>query len=118
MSNGGLRKYIAILVVVGATFVFFNLSSITGGAVHNDNPEEVITNLFGAIEVAKQNGDYRCCINPACTMCYLGKWKYEKGTCYCDDAIKEGKGEDVCPECKKGLDSGLCSSVEGEDCEV
>ena len=49
-------------------------------------------------------------------MCYLGKWKFEKGTCYCDDAILEGRDEDVCPECKKGLEEGLCKS--GKICEL
>ena len=75
------------------------------------NPDEVIGNLEKAIKQAEERGDYRCCLQPACTMCYLGKWKFEKGTCYCDDAIKEGRFDDVCPECKKGLEKGICESI-------
>jgi hypothetical protein len=81
------------------------------------DPEQVVAELYSAIEQAKEKGDYKCCIDPACTMCYLGHWKFEKGTCLCDDAIAEGREEDVCPECKKGLEEGLCNSVK-EGCEI
>jgi len=81
-----------------------------------NNPDKVIENLYKSIEKAEEKGEYRCCIEPPCTMCYLGKWKFEKGTCYCDDAILEGRDEDVCPECKKGLEEGLCKS--GKICEL
>jgi hypothetical protein len=68
---------------------------------------------------AEAEGKYKCCIEPACDMCYLGHWKFEKGTCYCDDAIKEGRDEDICPQCIKGLENGECSSSEGgESCET
>ncbi|HII72315.1 TPA: hypothetical protein HA265_06180 [Candidatus Woesearchaeota archaeon] len=75
------------------------------------SPEEVVAGLHKAIELAEQKGVYNCCIEPACTMCYLGHWKFDVGTCYCDDAIREGRDEDVCPECRKGLEKGLCDSA-------
>ena len=80
-----------------------------------DNPEKVIENLYEDIDYAKEKGEYDCCIEPACTMCYLGHWKFEKGTCYCDKAMREGIEEDVCPECKKGLEEGRCNSVKIDD---
>ena len=51
-------------------------------------------------------------------MCYLGHWKFEKGTCYCDDAIREGRDEDICPECVKGIEEGFCKSTKEEECEL
>ena len=81
-----------------------------------EDPEKVIAHLYKAIDVAKEKGEYRCCIQPDCTMCYLGHWKFLKGTCYCDDAIAEGRTEDVCPECVSGLEQGICSSAKEEDC--
>ena len=97
---------IAILLIAGAIFIKSTETS----------SDKAIENLYKAIEKAEEKGDYRCCIDPPCTMCFLGKWKFEKGTCLCDDAIREGRTEDVCPECKKGLEQGLCKS--SKTCEL
>lgn len=104
---------------------FFFFITITGIIAINNykyDPDNVINNLYNSIEIAKENGDYNCCINPSCTMCYLGHWKFEKGTCFCDDAIKEGNFDDVCPECQAGLEKGICNSIkensEEESCEI
>jgi len=66
-----------------------------------------------AIQKAVEAGDYRCCIHPPCTMCYMeaNQWNnYKAGTCACDDLIAQGK--EPCPQCKKGLceedDNGTC----------
>lgn len=68
-------------------------------------------NLLGSLQRlginrAKAEGDYRCCIEPDCTMCYMegNKWNNgEAGTCACDDLI--AKGEKPCPQCEKALGS-------------
>lgn len=80
--------------------------------------EDVITGLTVAIEEAKEEGKYNCCIDPACTMCYLGHWLWKDGSCHCDDMIKNGEDDKVCPECKKGLEEGNCKSSEEEFCEI
>jgi len=80
--------------------------------------EFVISELNLAIKDAEEAGLYKCCIEPACTMCYLNgnKWNYGKaGTCYCDDFI--AKGEEPCPQCKKGIEQGLCKSTVQEHCD-
>ncbi|MBD3204442.1 hypothetical protein GF327_09195 [Candidatus Woesearchaeota archaeon] len=102
------RKYIFSGIIL-----FFGVVSFVLGTRLNspDDPEQVVGMLENAILKAKKNGDYKCCISPACKMCYLGNWKFEKGKCFCDDAILEGRNENVCPECKKGLKEGICSSV-------
>ena len=73
----------------------------------------VLNDLSLAIEEAKAEGRYRCCIEPPCTMCYLGDWIWEDGSCYCDDMIMSGHTENVCPQCK----NGGCESSSGESCE-
>lgn len=73
----------------------------------------VLSELNFAIEKAVDAGVYKCCIEPACTMCYLNgnKWNYGKaGTCACDEFI--ARGEEPCPQCKKGIEEGLCKSSE------
>lgn len=57
-----------------------------------------------AIYEAKDRGDYKCCIDPACTMCYMeaNQWNnFKAGTCACDDFIAQDK--EPCPQCKNGL---------------
>lgn len=97
--------------------ILFSFIAVVVFASGQDSPEETIATLNKAIDKAEKNGDYKCCIEPACTMCYLGHWKFEAGTCFCDDAIRDGRQEDVCPECNNGLDEGACNSVK-EDSEI
>ena len=98
-----------LFVIIINTFVLLNPYAPKSSG-------KVIENLYKAIDIAEQKGDYKCCIEPACTMCYLGNWKFEEGTCYCDDAILEGRFDDVCPECKSGIEEGLCTSTKEEEC--
>ena len=68
--------------------------------------ERIIVERDYAIARAKANGDYRCCIDPACTMCFMegNIWNNNTpGTCACDDLI--AKGEEPCPQCARGLDA-------------
>ncbi|MBR9678486.1 MAG: hypothetical protein GOU97_04320 [Nanoarchaeota archaeon] len=69
-----------------------------------------------AVEDATANGDYKCCIDPPCTMCYLGNWLWNDGTCHCDEMILKGEFDKVCPQCKKGLEKGLCKSTADSEC--
>jgi len=98
-----------ISLIAGAAlgyFVFFNIQDFK-----NLSPEEMYQRIISerdyAIAKAIERGDYRCCINPPCTMCYMeaNQWNnYTPGTCACDDLIAQSK--EPCPQCKKGL----CSS--------
>lgn len=92
--------------------------AVVSPAEKDKSPEDVIEDLGRAIELAEEKGEYKCCIEPACDMCYLGHWKFEKGTCYCDDAMAEGRDQDVCPQCVKGLEEGRCKSADEEFCEI
>jgi hypothetical protein len=81
--------------------------------------ELVFKELYSAIEEAQEAGVYQCCIEPACTMCYLNgnEWNYgNAGTCACDEFL--AKGEDPCPQCKKGSENGLCESTVKETCDT
>ena len=89
-------------ITLSAPYLFSSMN-------YND-PDKVIGILEKGIHTAQLNGQYRCCLSPPCKMCYLGNWKFDKGTCYCDDAILEGRYEDVCPECAIGLENNTCSS--------
>lgn len=68
--------------------------------------ETIISLRDIGINNAIARGDYRCCIDPPCTMCYMeaNKWNnFTAGTCACDDLI--ARGEEACPQCKRGLDT-------------
>jgi hypothetical protein len=99
-------------------FLFFIIGMAAASSLDRfDSPEDVIEDLHKAIERAEEKGEYRCCIEPACTMCYLGSWKFDVGTCYCDDAIAEGRDQDVCPQCKKALEEAGCSAIQTQEAE-
>ncbi|HDQ22507.1 MAG TPA: hypothetical protein ENN28_00870 [Candidatus Uhrbacteria bacterium] len=104
-----MRKFILLLIILGAVFslsFYFN---------QGDNPDfdklsleqmwEQITNQRQlAIAKARQNGDYKCCIDPPCTMCFdsASQWNYgQTGKCFCDEFI--ARGEEPCPQCQKGI---------------
>lgn len=78
--------------------------------IHVLSPEEKLQTVVNlrdeGIKEAKARGDYRCCIEPACTMCYMeaNMWNnFTPGTCACDDLI--ARGEEPCPQCKRDLAS-------------
>ena len=79
--------------------------------------EEVLSGLSLAIEDAEAQGKYKCCIEPACTMCYMGSWIWDDGTCDCDGMIAAGEFDKVCPQCKRALEEGLCKSAQEEKCD-
>lgn len=81
-----------------------NVSEVEENIKKKVTYQAVIDTIYTGIEIAKENGGYKCCIEPACTMCYVSpnKWNYGKaGTCACDEFI--ARGEDPCPQCIKGL---------------
>jgi hypothetical protein len=76
----------------------------------------VMEELHDAILDAVESGDYSCCIDPPCTMCYMGSWEWDDGICRCDQMMIEGNWDKVCPQCKRGFEQGLCKSVNRTSC--
>lgn len=97
-----------ILITVGAV-IFFIITKINENSFEK-NREKVLSKLYLVIEDAKKIGKYKCCIEPPCTMCYLGNWIWQDGTCDCDRLMARGEWDKVCPQCKKGIEQGKCKS--------
>ncbi len=77
--------------------------------------QKIITQRDFAIQKAVETGDFRCCIEPSCTMCYMeaNEWNnFTAGTCACDDLIAQGIKP--CPQCERGL----CDTDEKGTCQV
>lgn len=72
--------------------------------------EKILLELNLAIQDAEKMGRYKCCIEPLCTMCYLGEWLWEDGNCDCDGMIAVESWDKVCPQCIKGIKEGRCKS--------
>lgn len=68
------------------------------------------------IDQQVKEGNYGCCIEPACTMCFMGEWLWDDGICRCDGMIVKEELDKVCPQCKKGLGEGLCKSTNEKPC--
>ena len=75
-----------------------------------DRRERIMGELSLAIDDVAEEGKYKCCIDPPCTMCYLGNWIWKDGICRCDEMIATGQDDKVCPQCVKGIEEGRCKS--------
>jgi hypothetical protein len=84
---------------------FFIIQSLTFEKLSPEvGHQRIISQRDYAIDQAIARGEYRCCLNPPCTMCYMeaNQWNnFTVGTCACDDLIAQGK--EPCPQCQKGL---------------
>jgi len=104
-----MRKFIfIILIFLLGSFGSHLFFSIQNPAFEKLSPEamhqRIIKERDYAIGQAIDRGDYRCCINPPCTMCYTeaNQWNnFTAGTCACDDLIAQD--EEPCPQCQRGL---------------
>jgi len=122
MKNKILVLFLLLFMGIGIGFklmknqypVFNNLSK-------KEMLEHITEERTLAIRKAKDEGEYRCCIEPPCTMCFMeaNKWNnFTPGTCACDDLIAEGK--EPCPQCKRRLCSTSTAEIKKEEdsCEV
>ncbi len=71
----------------------------------------IISLMEKTINQEVEAGNYKCCIEPACRMCFLGNWIWEDGKCACDTMIAQDKMDKVCPECVRGIKEGRCTST-------
>ena len=92
-------------VIMVAAFVFSREESF------EERRSRVLNELSNSINDAVLEGKYSCCINPPCTMCYLGNWLWDDGLCRCDEMIAKGEFDKVCPECKNGIEEEFCEST-------
>jgi hypothetical protein len=111
------RTYIFIIQLIFILIIFsFYSFTKTGFKNQNVKPEKTVSEQVDlAIEKAQAEGVYNCCIEPACTMCFLqaNQWNNQtQGTCACDDLINQGK--QPCPECLKGG----CNNNEAGACNI
>jgi hypothetical protein len=95
--------------------VLLGLYLVLGPKAFEQKRNHVISDLDSAIAQAKESGDYNCCIEPPCRMCYLGEWIFEDGKCDCDKYVSSGELDKVCPECKNATS---CESEDGDTCSV
>jgi len=96
---------ISLIAVLFISFVFLQENNF------EQKREKVLSALSQSIEEAEAEGKYECCIEPPCTMCYLGHWLWEDGICRCDEMIAKGELDKVCPQCGHELESGNCSET-------
>ena len=91
---------------------------LSGAESFEDKRARVLGELSLAIDGAVAEGKYECCIDPPCTMCYMGNWLWDDGTCKCDEMIANGEYDKVCPQCARGLEEGLCKYANKSICEI
>lgn len=115
-----MKKVLLSIILFSAVAILASAGPMSEGLREpsfEEKREEVLSELTLAIEDAEAQGKYKCCIDPPCTMCYLGNWIWDDGTCDCDGMIAKGEFDKVCPQCKSGLEEGLCKSTVDEACD-
>lgn len=103
------RKYIPVITVL-AVLTLSILWTYTGSVTFGDKRAHILSELDETLRAATLSGEYKCCIDPPCKMCFLGNWIWDDGTCDCDTMIANGEWDKVCPECVHGIEEGLCKS--------
>ncbi len=114
---------ITILMFLIGVIAGYLVFSIQNPSFENLSLEEMYKQIIEkrdyAINQAVANGDFRCCITPPCTTCYMeaNQWNnFTAGTCACDDLIAQGK--DPCPQCKRGLCEGKDSTCSVKSTDI
>jgi hypothetical protein len=108
---------ILMAAMMSLMFLYMNMANTMGNTgdfatkSFEEKRGEVLAEMDMAIEHATLEGNYKCCIDPPCTMCFLGHWIWGDGTCDCDGMIAAGEWDKVCPECKSGIEEGRCLST-------
>ncbi len=118
MRKEKMLVFVLVGLYVASLFIFH--SGHSSVPPFEERRNVVLTGLMSAIEDAQANGNYSCCIDPPCTMCYLGGWIWKDGVCRCDEMIASGQTDKVCPQCRQGLEDGTCKSAadQGIKCET
>ncbi len=117
-----MKKLIILILIlflggIGGFYVFNLINPGFDNLSSEEMREKIIKERDVAIAKAVEAGDYRCCIEPACTMCFMeaNQWNnYTPGTCACDDLIAEGK--EACPQC--GRELANLHSEENTYCDI
>jgi len=91
---------IGLVLGLAVGFFFFSFENLSLDQMH----QQVVIKRDLGIKKAINEGVYNCCVEPACTMCYMegNMWNNQKGgRCDCVDFIAQGK--EPCPQCKRML---------------
>jgi len=104
--------FIFLVALVSVVAIQFKPKSL------DDKKDILLLQLAQNIKEAEAEGVYHCCIEPACTMCYLGSWIFDEGTCNCDAMIAAGEWDKVCPQCQRGIEEGYCKSGSEKACDI
>lgn len=79
---------------------------------YDERRQDVIRDMESLIQEKVDDGEYHCCVTPACDMCFLGHWIWDDGICRCDDMAAKGEEDKVCPQCRNNEEDGTCKAEE------
>ncbi len=113
-----MKKILFMFFFIGMTMGIASGYLYPNFQTYQQKRENVISLMENAIDQEIKAGNYKCCIDPPCTMCFLGEWLWDDGICRCDDMIASGEFDKVCPECKSGIESGECKSSQKGFCVI
>ncbi len=102
MENNQILLLVSLIILTFSVGIFFyppySMFSVRG--MHH----QMIGYRDMGIKKSIAEGEYNCCVEPACTMCFMqgNQWNHgEAGTCACAELIAQGK--EPCPQCHRAL---------------
>lgn len=109
-------SYLFAAIIATTAFLFFVQERSSFSKLSSDGMyRRLVSERDLALQKAVEEGVYKCCITPPCTMCYWegNPWNNQTaGTCDCDNLIALGK--EPCPQCV----TGLCEKSSDGTCEL
>ncbi len=119
MEKMKILFFLTIFILILALIVLYSLNLKTFQKEgFEEKRAKIVNEILLAIEDAESKGKYRCCIDPPCTMCYLGNWVWKDGICRCSDMLTKGEFDKVCPQCKTGIEEGKCKLTNRTICKT
>lgn len=105
-----MKRIHYLVLGASALIAFLTIASMGAADSFEDRRIKVIGEMEDVIRDEVEAGNYKCCIDPPCDMCFLGHFIWEDGVCRCDELIAAGRADEVCPQCKRGIEEGRCTS--------
>ncbi len=115
------KKQISLLILgmmIGIVITIIMVSNYSKVQSFEQQRKSILEKRDELIAQKVKDGEYKCCIEPACTMCFMGNWLWDDGICRCDDMIAAGEFDKVCPQCQRGIEEGQCKSTDQSFCEI
>jgi hypothetical protein len=73
-----------VILLLAGVFLGYSISSQNAEfktKTFEEKRTQILSEINSTINEAERSGAYNCCMDPPCSMCFLGNWISKDGTC-------------------------------------